>query len=95
LLELQPDFAEGWNRRAYVLYLQNEPQRALGDIRRTLALEPRHLKALEGMAQILRELGEKKAALAAYQNLLKLNPHADGVASAIEELTRDVEGQGI
>lgn len=94
-LELQPDFAEAWNRRAFVFYQENEMQRALGDLRRALALEPRHLRALGGLAGILRGLGEKKAALAAFKKLLDVNPFAEGAADAVKELTVEVEGQGI
>jgi tetratricopeptide (TPR) repeat protein len=95
IVELQPDFAEGWNRRAYVYFLKDDYERALGDIRRTLALEPKHFKALEGMANILRQLNNKKTALEALKKLQEIHPHADGVKTAIEELSREVEGQGI
>lgn len=93
--ELAPDFAEGWNRRAYVFYTQNDYERALGDLRRVLALEPNHFKALDGLAQIFKETGNKKAALKAYKELMQINPHQAGVADAVKELSREVEGQGI
>ena len=95
VVELQPDYAEGWNRRAYVYFLQNEMQRSLGDLRRALALEPMHFRALEGLANILRQEGSKKTSLEALKKLLEVNPNAPGVKQAIEELTREVEGQGI
>jgi tetratricopeptide (TPR) repeat protein len=95
VVELAPDFAEGWNRRAYLNYMDNNLPRALGDLRRTLALDPNHFKALEGLAQILREIGEKKAALKAFQQLLEVHPYWSGAKQAIEELAREVDGQGI
>jgi tetratricopeptide (TPR) repeat protein len=95
IVELAPDFAEGWNRRAYLNYMDNNLPRALGDLRRTLALDPNHFKALEGLAQILREIGEKKAALKAFQQLLEVHPYWSGAKQAIEELAREVDGQGI
>lgn len=94
-VELQPDFAEAWNRRAYVYYTQNDIDRAVGDLRRVLALDPNHFKALEGLANILREQGNKKAALTAIKKLLEVYPLAPGVKQAHDELVRDVEGQGI
>jgi tetratricopeptide (TPR) repeat protein len=94
-IELQPDYAEAWNRRAYLFYLQDDYKRALGDIRRVLALEPHHFKALEGLANILQQLGEKKAALEAYESLLKVHPQAPGVKKARDDLKAEVEGQGI
>ena len=90
-----PEFPEGWHRRAYVYYMQNDYTRAIGDLRRVLALEPNHFKALDGLGQILREIGEKKAALAAYKKLLDVHPNASDASQAIEQLEREVEGQGI
>lgn len=94
-VDLQPDYAEAWNRRAFVYYLNDDYKRALGDIRRVLALEPRHYKALEGLGQILRNIGEKKGALAAYDSLLAIYPAMPGAKEARDELKIEVEGQGI
>jgi tetratricopeptide (TPR) repeat protein len=94
-VELAPDFAEAWNRRAYVYFLRNDFGRAMGDLRRTLALDPNHFKALEGLAQILREAGQKKGALQAFKKLLEVHPYWAGAEQAVEELEREVEGQGI
>lgn len=94
-VELQPDYAEAWNRRAFVFYLNDDYKRALGDIRRVLALEPRHFKALEGLGQLLRNLGEKKGALQAYEKLLAIYPAIPGAKQARDELRVEVEGQGI
>ncbi len=95
VVDLAPDFAEGWNRRAYVHYQKNDIERALGDLRRAVALEPNHFKAIEGIAQIFKETGRKKAALKAFQELLQINPHASGAKEAAQELAREVDGQGI
>jgi len=95
VVELAPDYAEGWNRRAYVFFLDNDYENAVGDLRRALALEPNHFKALEGLARILRETGQKKAALKAYRELLKINPYQEGAKQAVDELSVEVEGQGI
>ena len=95
VVALAPDFTEGWNRRAYAYFVKNDVDHALGDLRRALALDPNHFKALEGLAQIMREIGEKKAALKAYRQLLSVHPYWPGAQQAIEELERDVDGQGI
>jgi tetratricopeptide (TPR) repeat protein len=95
VLELQPDYAEAWNRRAFAFHLSDDQQRALADLRHVLALDPKHFRALEGMGLIMRTLGEKKAALAAYKKLLEVYPHFDGAAKIVEELSVEVEGQGI
>lgn len=95
IVELAPDYSEAWNRRAYVHYLQDDVGRAMGDLRRVLALDPNHFKALDGLAQILKELGEKKAAYEVYKRLIAVHPFWKPAEQAIEELRRDVEGQGI
>ena len=95
VVELAPDYAEGWSRRAFVYYLQNDTEHAVGDLRRALALDPNHYKALDGLARILRDSGQKKSALRAYQQLLRINPYASGAKEAASELSVEVEGQGI
>ncbi len=95
VVELAPDYAEGWNRRAYVYHLQERTGSALGDLRRVLALEPKHFRALSGLAQILSDYGQKKNALKAYQELLRIHPHAPGAKEAVEKLSVEVEGRGI
>jgi tetratricopeptide (TPR) repeat protein len=93
VVDLAPDYAEGWNRRAYAHYLKNDVERMVGDLRRCLALEPNHYRALEGLGQVLKETGQKKAALKAFERLLEVHPNAAGVKDAIQELSRDVDGQ--
>jgi len=95
VVEQAPDFTEGWNRRAFVLFQQNELALALGDLRRALALDHNHFKALDGLAQVLREIGQKKAALEVLYKLHEVHPYWPGAVQAIEELSREVEGQGI
>lgn len=94
-VDLAPDYAEAWSRRAFVFYLKGDTERALGDLRRTLALEPNHFKALEGLAKILEEQGQKKGALKALETLHRINPHTPGAKTAIDNLKKEVEGQGI
>jgi tetratricopeptide (TPR) repeat protein len=95
VVDLAPDFTEAWNRRAYVFFVQKDTERALGDLRRALALDPNHFKALDGLAQILREMGQKKPALKAFRQLLDIHPYWSGAQQAVEELEREVDGQGI
>lgn len=95
VVELAPDYPEAWNRRAYAHFMRDDVERALGDLRRTLALDPNHFKALDGLSQILREIGQKKGALKALRQLLDVHPYWAGARQAVDELERDVEGQGI
>jgi len=92
---IAPEYSEGWNQRATVYFLKRQYDRSLNDIRQVLALDPRHFKAINGLALILQELGDKPAALKAYRKALQVHPHLGGADQAIKELEREVEGQGI
>jgi tetratricopeptide (TPR) repeat protein len=95
VVEQAPDFTEGWSRRAFVHFQLNDVTLAVGDLRRALALDPNHFKALDGLAQVLRDIGEKRAALQVFRRLNDVHPYWSGTEQAIEELSREVEGQGI
>lgn len=95
VVELAPGYAEGWNRRALVAYLKGDAEAAMHALRRALVLEPNHFKALDGVAQVMRESGERKAALQAYERLMDIHPYWEGGGEALEALKREVEGLGI
>jgi tetratricopeptide (TPR) repeat protein len=90
-----PDVAEAWNKRATVRYLQGDDPGSVRDIRRTLALEPRHFGALSGLGMIYERSGEPKRALDAYAAALAINPHLDAVRRRLAELRRALEGAPI
>ncbi len=94
-VELEPQYAEAWSHRAYIEYRMNNYAAALGDLRRALAIEPNNFRALDGMAKILVQMGEKKAALEVYNQLLKVHPNIEGGEKERDELKKEVEGQGI
>ncbi|PZA13103.1 hypothetical protein DNX69_04945 [Rhodopseudomonas palustris] len=95
VLELRPDYVEGWNRRATIYYLQNDYMRSLEDIEQVLAREPRHFGALAGLGMIMQELGDDKRALDAFRRALALNPHLDKVPDLVKTLSEKVEGRDI
>jgi tetratricopeptide (TPR) repeat protein len=95
VVDLAPDFTEGWHRRAKLHYGDNNIERALGDLRRVLALDPNHFEALEAIAHILKEIDQKRGALAAVRKLLDVHPFADGAKTLHDELARSVEGQAL
>ena len=42
VVELKPDYIEGWNRRATIYYLKKDYAHSIADIREVLSREPRH-----------------------------------------------------
>jgi len=89
LIDHAPDFAEGWNARATAFYLLDEYALSIADIERTLALEPRHFGALEGLAAILEQMDRPELALRALRQAHALNPNRASVQEAIERLERE------
>ncbi len=95
LVDHAPDFAEGWNARATAYFVAGMYGPSLADIRRTLALEPRHFGALSGLGVIFEELGDEQRALAAFRAVLAIHPHRPDVIEAVERLQLRVMGKAI
>jgi tetratricopeptide (TPR) repeat protein len=95
VIALKPDYAEAWNRRATVYYLEKDYGRALADIGEVLAREPRHFGALSGLGLILQEIGDDKHALEAYSRALAIDPHLEHVGEVVKMLRDKVEGRDI
>ncbi|MFT5114975.1 MAG: tetratricopeptide (TPR) repeat protein [Parasphingorhabdus sp.] len=87
VVELSPDFAEGWNKRATVLFYLEQFDASVSDIEKTLNLEPRHFGALSGLGMIYMSYGKYKAALVAFQNAQRINPHLPGITSNIDRIS--------
>ncbi len=89
-----PDFAEGWNKRATAHYLNGDYTASMIDIERTLALEPRHFGAISGMGLVFMARGDEANALRAFEEVLKVHPHARGAKARVEELHKKLKLQG-
>jgi len=95
VVELNPDYVEGWNRRATLHYMRKEFGESLADISHVLALEPRHFGALTGLGLIMQELGDEKRALDAFRKALEVNPHLERVPDYVKSLSGKVQGRDI
>jgi tetratricopeptide (TPR) repeat protein len=93
--EVDPRYIAGWSQLATVYYLKDRYIEAMNGLRRVLALDPKHFKAIEGLGIILRETGNDKAALTVMRRALEIHPFLETARKAVEELEREVEGQGI
>ncbi len=89
-----PDFAEGWNKRATAHYLNGNYTASMIDIERTLALEPRHFGAISGMGLIFMARGDEANALRAFEEVLKVHPHARGAKVHVKELYKKLKLRG-
>jgi tetratricopeptide (TPR) repeat protein len=93
LTDHAPDFAEGWNARATVLFRKELYGPALEDLSRALALNPQHFGAMTGLAVILQDVGMLDEALEAWRLVEAANPHRPEVGQAIAVLEEMVAGQ--
>lgn len=78
ITKLDPKFAEGWNKRATVLYLMGRFEESEDDVIQTLELEPRHFGALSGQGLIRMSKEDWLGAIQALEKGLKINPHMSG-----------------
>jgi tetratricopeptide (TPR) repeat protein len=95
LIVLQPEWAEAWNKRATVRYLEGDDQGSMADIAHVLVLEPRHYGALSGMGMILERRGFKDDALRAFRRALEVAPQLASVRAAVDRLTAAANGQSL
>lgn len=70
-----PDYAEAWNKRATLYYLQERDDECLQALHQVLALEPRHFGAMCAFAEILLSRGERDASVFAFETALRIHPH--------------------
>jgi len=76
VIEKNPDFAEGWNKRATVYYILGQFDKSMNDINKTLLLEPRHFGAMDGMGLIFIQLQQYDKAIKIYDQMLEIFPHS-------------------
>ena len=85
LLRHAPDFAEAWHKRAALYYLLGRDDECLHDLRRTLALEPRHFAAMLHFGEILLGRGAGDDARFAFRAALSLHPHLSRAREALAD----------
>ena len=86
LIALEPGFAEAWNKRATIYFMQGNYSDSLADIYETLEREPRHFGAKSGLGLILDAMEEPEAAIEAF-------PHMEQIRERTEQLKKEIEGR--
>ncbi|MEM7193866.1 MAG: tetratricopeptide repeat protein [Pseudomonadota bacterium] len=85
-IDLKPDFAEAWNKRATVYYMLGDFEKSSRDVEETLKLEPRHFGALSGQGMILLNQQKPRKALEYFKRALDMNPFMSGVIQTVRYL---------
>lgn len=76
LISTQPDFAEAWNRRAVLHYMQGNYAAAISDCEQTLELVPYHFGALHGLGLCHASVGNYLDAIQCFRQALDIQPFA-------------------
>lgn len=84
VIRRKPAFAEGWNKRATVLFLAGDFKRSLADCDQVMKRNPHHFGALAGYGQIYFQLKQYEKAIEYWKRALKANPNMAGVEINIE-----------
>jgi tetratricopeptide (TPR) repeat protein len=87
-----PEYAEGWNKRATLLFMMHEHALSLKDIDKVLSLEPRHFGALAGQGLIHIAAERWKEALSSMRRAVAVNPFLAERTTIMPALERKVEG---
>ena len=74
VIDLDPSWAEAWNKRATVMYMIGEFQKSQQDINKVLELENRHFGAFAGQGLVNIELKNYEKAIKSYENAQKIYP---------------------
>ena len=74
VIEIDPNWAEAWNKRATVYYMIGEFEKSQNDIDKVLNLEKRHFGALAGQGLVNIQLKNYEKAILSYQMAEKIYP---------------------
>lgn len=91
IIELKPDFAEGWNKRATLYFLAGDFRKSLADCDEVMKRNPYHFGALAGYSQIYVRMEYYDRALDYARRALKINPNMDGIRRNADQIERLLE----
>ncbi|WP_137131582.1 hypothetical protein [Rhizobium sp. FY34] len=89
---LQPDYPEGWNRRATLHFTMGDARKSMADIHQVLLREPRYFPAIAGLATIFTQAGEDEMALKAWERFLAVYPAEREARENVMKLTEKLAG---
>ena len=95
IIESSPDWSEGWNKRATVLYLMGKYENSLSDIDEVLKRESRHFGALSGQALVQIKLKNYKKAINSYKAAQKIYPSIKAAEIMIPQLQELINNETI
>ena len=94
-IEMDPTWAEAWNKRATVYYMVGEFQKSQDDIDKVLELESRHFGALAGQGMVNIQLKNYDKAKLSYQKAQEIYPAMKSSKVMIEQIEELIKRQSI
>ena len=94
-IELDPNWAEAWNKRATVLYLMGNFELSQNDIDMVLKLEKRHFGALSGQGLVQTAMKNYQKAIDSYIEAHKVYPAMKTPLMMIERLKEIIKKESI
>ena len=94
-IELDPSWAEAWNKRATVFYMVGKFQKSQNDIDKVLELEERHFGALAGQGMVNIKLKNYDKAKKSYQKAQEIYPAMKSSKVMIEQIEELIKRQSI
>jgi tetratricopeptide (TPR) repeat protein len=85
-IELDPTWAEAWNKRATVFYMIGEFQKSQDDIDKVLELEKRHFGALAGQGLVNIKLENYEKAIESYKKAQEIYPAMQSPQTMIRQI---------
>ena len=95
VIELDPNWAEAWNKRATVLYLMGKYELSQSDIDKVLMIEKRHFGALTGQGLVQIALQNYQKAIDSYIEAHKVHPNMKSPLIMIEQLKLQIKKESI
>ena len=95
IILIDPNYVEGWNKRATIRYLLGDFEKSLEDINQVLTRQPRHFGAISGTALIHMQNLRYKKALDSYRLLERIDPNNDDSKRMIPMLEERIYGESL
>lgn len=86
ITEKKPEFSEGWNKHATILYFMDRHEESMVSVLRTLDLEPRHFGALTGKGLILAYQEKLQLALLSFEAAKRIYPLHSRINQRISQM---------
>ena len=95
IIDTDPTWAEGWNKRATVYYYQKKYKLSQSDINKVIELEKRHFGALSGQGMVQIKLDNLEKALESYKKVLEIYPSNKAAQTLVDEIEQTIKEETI